>query len=146
MANATAVLIRTNGDVESVTLPEENAYTVIQEMVGGLFDCVNGDDFAMYVHDEGLLIDLDPNIVASLITGRVIAGDVVVVGSLNANGYHDGENYDAPSRFFTSDFAKTALMASESEGAIAHWHKVKKDILDAGPIVMPLDEWLQEQS
>lgn len=146
MASATAVLIRTNGDVESVTLPEENAHVVIHEMVGGWFDCVNGEDFVIYVHDEGLLIDLDPNITASILTGRVIAGDVVLVGSLNANGYNDGENYDAPSRFFTADFVKASLVAAENESGISHWHEVKKNILDTGPVIMPLDEWLQEQS
>lgn len=94
---AKALHVKTNGETQVVTLPENNSYLAIQDMVGGWFDAVTIDNVAVYVHDEGLLIEgMEPNVFATFLTGRVIFGDVVIVGSLNAQGYHDGENHDVP--------------------------------------------------
>lgn len=143
MASATAVVIRTSGDVEYVTLPETDAHVLINETVGGWFDCVNGEDFVMYVHDEGLLIDLDPNIAASVLSGRVIAGDVVMVGSLNENGYNDGENHDVPSRFLRSDFVDAVKVSAGIPEAVQMWHDQKDEILARGPVIMSWDDFAE---
>jgi len=94
---AKALHIKTNGETQVVTLPDENSYQLINELVGGWFDAVRGEEFVLYVNDEGLLIEgMEPNVIASAMTRNVIFGDVVVVGSLNAQGYYDGENHDVP--------------------------------------------------
>jgi hypothetical protein len=135
MAQATAILVKTTGDIESVIIPEENGHTVIHESVGGWFDVVSCDDFVVYVHDEGLLIPLEPNLAISALLGRVIAGDVLIVGSLNEKGNYDGENYDAPARFFTSDFAEAVSAWVGDEKVTQAWNEAREAILDRGPIV-----------
>lgn len=76
----------------SVTAPEGD---FIRQTVGGHFDCVRdraGRSHA-YCHDEGLLLGLPINPIATAFFGRIIAGDVVVFGSLNAEGVADGYEY-----------------------------------------------------
>lgn len=67
----------------------------IRTTVGGYFDAIVMDDLkcVMYVHDEGHLIDLPINPIATALSGRIVAGDVIIVGTHGPNGY-DGENYD----------------------------------------------------
>ena len=105
-----AVLVKTNGEVTTVELPREGAHTVINELVGGWFDCVNDWEMGVtaYVHDEGLLIDLPTNNIASLLFRRVLAGDVVLVGIADDEGY----DTNVPSDFMTAHFANMALEAS----------------------------------
>ena len=87
-------------------------YLHIQQLVGGHFDCVRYDMDADrfpdapsaftaigYVHDEGLLIGLEPNIMASLMFDRHLVGDVVVVSGTSPKGEYDGDNHDVPSWF-----------------------------------------------
>ena len=105
-----AVLVKTSGEVTTVELPREGAHTVINELVGGWFDCVNDWEMGVtaYVHDEGLLIDLPTNNMASLLFRRVLAGDVVLVGIADDEGY----DTNVPSDFMTAHFANMALEAS----------------------------------
>ena len=91
---AKALHIKTDGTFTELTL--SGNYQEINNLVGGWFDAVRGEDFVVYVHDEGLLIGLEPNVFATMLTGRVIVGDVVIVGALNENGEYDGENHDVP--------------------------------------------------
>lgn len=79
----------------------------IQTAVGGVFDAVratavNADDnseivMVGYVNDEGLLLNLPSNAVASMLFGRTIVGDVLLFSGTNPeNGEYDGENYEIP--------------------------------------------------
>lgn len=98
----TALQINTNGTYEVITLPKENGYEVIQRIVGGWFDVVRGDEVCVYVNDEGLLIEgMEPNVLATWITERVIFGNVLVVGSLNDDGEYDGDDHDVPEVYVT---------------------------------------------
>ena len=70
----------------------------INTAVGGWFDAVHpypNDDLNIvgYVHDEGLLMGLEPNPVASALFGRFLVGTVVVVGALNEEGKYDGDSH-----------------------------------------------------
>jgi hypothetical protein len=105
-----AVLVKTSGEVTAIDLPSEGAHTVIHDLVGGWFDCVNDWEMGVtaYVHDEGLLIDLPSNNIASLLFRRVLAGDAVLVGMADDEGY----DTDVPSDFLTAHFANMALEAS----------------------------------
>lgn len=66
----------------------------INTMVGGWFDAVRNDTMVGYVHDEGLLLGLPLNPIATALFGRIIAGPCVLVGSINENGEYDGYNHD----------------------------------------------------
>ena len=105
-----AVLVKTSGEVTAVDLPREGAHTVIHELVGGWFDCVNDYEMGVtaYVHDEGLLIDLPTNNITSLLFRRILAGDAVLVGVADDEGY----DTNVPSDFMTEHFANMPLEAS----------------------------------
>lgn len=85
-----------------------DGYKDIQKLVGGNFDCVSTnvgrDDisFEGYVHDEGLLIGLEYNYLASALFGRDLVGDCVLLWGLSPEGERDGENYDMPTEMVES--------------------------------------------
>lgn len=111
MARAILLQAGVGGDVIPVDV---NGYQEIQDKVGGLFDVVrqqvNDDIVAVgYVHDEGLLLDLEMNWLASALFMREIRGDVVVVNGCSPEGEYDGESYDLPSAFI--DYMKTTFLA-----------------------------------
>jgi hypothetical protein len=110
MAKAILLEAGVGGNVIPV---EVNGYKEIQDKVGGLFDVVrqqvNDDIVAVgYVHDEGLLLDLDMNWLASALFMREIRGDVVVVNGCSPSGEYDGDDYDLPSSFI--DYMKTTFL------------------------------------
>lgn len=105
---AQALLIKTTGEVEATTIPEENGYQVLNELCEGWLDCVRNDDIVGYVNDEGLLIGLEPNILASILFGRPLVGNVVVLGALNDEGEYDGENHDIPEQYLSPAFREIA--------------------------------------
>ena len=82
----------------------------IQLFVGGTFDVVRMqavneetlDTFTLigYVHDEGILLDMPMNVLASSLFGRELYGDVLVLSGTNPeNGDYDGDSYDLPMNF-----------------------------------------------
>jgi hypothetical protein len=104
------ILVPSDTTKESTTVPIGD-YKDICEYVGGTIDVVtmtvapnefnikDVEKFVLcgYVHDEGLLIGLDVNPRASIIFGREIVGDVVLISGTNpTSGEYDGENYDVP--------------------------------------------------
>lgn len=105
-----ALLIPTQGQTRLYNLPEEGAYLTIRDLIGGTFDCVRLTEqgAVMYVHDEGLLIGLEPNVTATAFYGHPIAGDVLLVGSISPQGISDGEDYDLPEFFLSDDFITKA--------------------------------------
>lgn len=117
---ATALLIKTTGEVEVTTVPEENGYQVLNELCGGWIDCVRNEDIVGYVNDEGLLIGLDANVLASVLFGRPLVGDVVVLGALSEEGEYDGENHDVPEQYLSDRFREvaSALLADEQVTAL----------------------------
>lgn len=52
----------------------------MQRAVGGYIEPVDTKDFTVMVNEEGLLIGLPLNAVASAITGRYLVGNVAIVG------------------------------------------------------------------
>ena len=117
---ATALLIKTTGEVEVTTVPEENGYQVLNELCGGWIDYVRNEDIVGYVNDEGLLIGLDANVLASVLFGRPLVGDVVVLGALSEEGEYDGENHDVPEQYLSDRFREvaSALLADEQVTAL----------------------------
>lgn len=91
-------------------------YKSIQNLVGGAFDAVRTDmghdqvALVGYVHDEGMLIPLEYNYIATALFKQNIFGDCVVVWGLDENGVYDGENHDIPE--FMVNFLSEELMES----------------------------------
>ena len=75
------------------TVMVEDTYNFIRTTVGGWFDCVRQKSFHGYVNDTGLIDGLPFNPVASIVFGRVICGDVCLLGSFNAKGEYDGDEH-----------------------------------------------------
>lgn len=116
-----------------------NDYKNIQDIIGGCFDCVSYSGEGLdgkpvtlcgYVHDEGLLLGLETNYLASMLFGRMIVGPCVVTYALSPNGTYDGDDYDMPSdlvQYLTYDlvaatamtYNQAALMAVASEQMVA---------------------------
>lgn len=145
-----ALLIKADGGIAPVTLPEENAYQTINSLVGGYIDCVtNGENLAGYVHDEGLLIGLAPNLVASVLFGRPLVGDCVVVGYLNERGEYDGNDYDVPAMFMSEHFRLAAeIILNDEQVRTAVESEVARIMDDPTPKVIPMtddefDAWLE---
>jgi hypothetical protein len=102
----------TIGDLES-----------IQSYVGGTIDAVRADVAdnicaVGYVHDEGLILDLEMNWLASALFSQEIRGNVVLVNGYNKDNEYDGDNHDLPNVFIvymkTSFIAKVANAYNES--------------------------------
>ena len=122
-----------------VELPEINAHMEINRLVGGWFDCVNRHGFTAYVHDEGLLIGLRPNNAATLITGQVLVGDVVLVGNISPDGEYDGENYDLPSEMLSEAFLVMCTAVNMDENLTAEIAPEAEKLAEGGIEFMELD-------
>jgi hypothetical protein len=110
-----AVRVTTSGEVEVVVLPKEDAYLTIRDAVGGTIDAVSGDNWTMYVHDEGLLLGFPINGIGSVLASRLIVGDVIFVGNKSPDGVYDGADYDAPHMFFMDRFSELAESLAKDE-------------------------------
>jgi len=111
-----ALFIPAIGEPRIITLPEDNAHTTLHELIGGWFDCVSlADEVIMYVHDEGLLLGLEPNVTASTLYGNPIAGDAVLVGAVNPDGERDGYDYDLPEFLLDPAFHARVSEVNNSE-------------------------------
>lgn len=91
-----AIVVEATGSFYKTDLPAEGALPQLQQLVGGYIDAVRGEDFIGYLNDEGLLIGLPLNPIASILFGRTLVGDVVLVGALNDKGKYDGDDHDVP--------------------------------------------------
>jgi hypothetical protein len=75
------ILIKTTGEME--TIEYEDTLETLQGFVGGYIDYVTiGDGVDMIINDEGKIMGLEPNWVATFLWGQpdMIVGDVLVVG------------------------------------------------------------------
>ena len=83
-----AELIRANGTVTHVALPKKDRLAIMQQSVGGLIEFVyaryNGKKVALVVNEEGLLIGLPINQLASLIARQPLVGDVLLLTAKEA--------------------------------------------------------------
>ncbi len=79
-----AKLVKTNGEVSEVQPANGTDFSLeeLQGFVGGMIELVDlPEDMLMVVNEEGLLLGLELNPVVWIITGRTIAGDVLVCRS-----------------------------------------------------------------
>lgn len=79
------IFIETSGNITLKELGTDKriGIDVLQEAVGGVFDVCYPqelpEDYHFYCHDEGLLIPLPNNLLASLLYGGTIAGDILIL-------------------------------------------------------------------
>lgn len=106
MSTVSAVLLKAGVGVEPEPIVIDDLQS-IQRLVGGHIDAVRIDaqdvdsesePFTLvgYCHDEGLILDLEMNWLASALFQRELRGDVVLVSGKSPTGEYDGENYDVP--------------------------------------------------
>jgi hypothetical protein len=100
-SNVAMIVVFPNGivAVPDKYMPEGTPmHEVINAQVGGHFDSVRPmrreQKFIGYVNDEGLLMGLEPNALASAIFGRFLAGPCVILGTVNDHGVEDGADYN----------------------------------------------------
>jgi hypothetical protein len=88
-----ALVLKTDGTSEVIELPKDGAGEVINQIVGGYFDLARNynqhinAEVCAYVHDEGLIIGLPVNAVASMLLGQYLVGNAVIVGKTDNEGY-----------------------------------------------------------
>lgn len=113
----TALLLKTNGEIEPLELNNETDAELIREKIGGWFDCVRSHEKKIvgYVHDEGLIIGLPANPVATFLFDQLLAGDCVIVGSYSEKGEYDGESHELPSHFYSGRFSEMARTMGADE-------------------------------
>lgn len=72
----------------SATHVEIDGLDDMQRIVGGLIDFVANpeDDFEVIVNDEGLLMNLELNTLASILSGRRLVGPAILVGRADSEG------------------------------------------------------------
>lgn len=89
-----ALLIPAGGKPEEVEIPDKDELDTLQQLVGGWIEYVPTEqDVTLYCNEEGKLQNLPPNSLATAIFGKLLmphdflAGDVVVCGPLDEEGY-----------------------------------------------------------
>lgn len=127
----TAMLLPAGPQVQ----PEEiliNDYQNIQAAVGGHFDVVrfngqfeDGKPVVLcgYVHDEGLLLGMELNYLATMLFQQPIVGPCVVTYALSPNGEYDGDDYDMPTELveFISQDVLVATANAYNSAALMGW-------------------------
>jgi hypothetical protein len=124
-----AVLLPVGSDAQPIPVAISDIES-IQHHVGGYFECVTMeyDPHEMfdevstetkfvcvgYVHEEGRMLNLEPNELASTIFNQQLVGNVVIVSGTSPKGEYDGESYDLPEWFINGVF--THLRSAVSLG------------------------------
>ena len=109
------------GTIDTITV---DGLESIQNYVGGTIDAVRADVADTicavgYVQDEGLILDLEMNWLASALFSQEIRGNVVLVNGYNKDNEYDGDNHEFPEVFVrymkTSFLKKVANAYNESQ-------------------------------
>ena len=96
--------IRTNGDVEEIEI--DKGLDSMQSAVGGMIEFIPmTKEVHAYIDEEGKLKGKEVNALATMTCchlnvgvapGDMILGDMIILGSLNAEGQSDGDSHDIP--------------------------------------------------
>jgi hypothetical protein len=139
-----SVLIKASGDVQVIER-DRSDYKIIGRLVanGEAFDVVSFEEFSIYVDDCGLINGSPTNNFASYISNRIIAGDVLLSGPCDEEGY----DTDCDSIFTSEEFAKhIVFMNGEKDEDLENI----REGLDLTPKFMPMtdeefDNWLAKR-
>ena len=110
---AQGIIIRTNGTVEG---QDFNGLSDYQSVVGGLITsifAVNGD-IEGYANDEGLLLGLPLNPVASILFGQYLVGNVVIIGAPDDEGKDTDATMTTALQQYMTQLQAAQIMHSDS--------------------------------
>lgn len=116
-----AIIIDPDGTYRTVEFPQEaDTVDFLQDAVGGLFDVVrtkiNGIEIDMWVNDEGLLVGLPLNRLATHIHETRVGNEYAcIVGAVIITGGPDQEGNTIP-------------LNLDQAGVIDNWLDARKDI------------------
>lgn len=102
MATIRAVIVDPDGTVRNTEI--ENSLGGFQAVVGGYIEGVFGNVATVYVNEEGLLMGLPPNPLATLFAQRILGAGVVLHGTALILGPGDGEGNDTDVRKSVVDY------------------------------------------
>jgi hypothetical protein len=102
MASIRAVIIHPDGTIQDTEI--ENGLGPYQAVVGGYIEGVFGNVATIYVNEEGLLLRLPLNPVATYFAQFILGRNVVLHGTALIVGPGDGEGDDTSVRQTVVDF------------------------------------------
>jgi hypothetical protein len=102
MATIRAVIVETNGTFRDTEI--DSGLDTFQGIVGGYIEGVFGNVAMMYVNEEGLLLRLPPNPLATLFAQEILKRDVVLYGTALILGPSDIEGNETPVRQSVVDY------------------------------------------
>jgi hypothetical protein len=136
-----ATVIKTTGEFVHLEFDRSEVVNQIHEQVGGIFTVVDGTDwefpFVAYVHDEGLLIDLPTNYIACALLGRIIAGDVFLLGDCDENG----DSQDVPEVFRNPNVEQ--YLQKFMHPSYAGFMDVTRSKMNFTPAIYSFDEYME---
>lgn len=144
-----ATFVPASGECRIVELSDDYDVSAsqIRELVGGWFDCVRVDELGIviYVHDEGIILNMEPNVTASTLGNRVLVGDVVICGSLSSRGIYDGETYDVPEVFGDETFLIRSQLANTLDELKRELSELAQEVLaSSGQFTIMSEEDFQQ--
>jgi len=102
MATINVVIVDPDGTVQHTDI--DSSLDSFQAVVGGYIEGVFGSVAVMYVNEEGLLLRLPPNPLATLFAQRILGRDVILVGPALIMGPGDSEGNETPVRQTVVDY------------------------------------------
>jgi hypothetical protein len=102
MATIRAVIVETNGTFRDTEI--DSGLDTFQGIVGGYIEGVFGSVAVMYVNEEGLLLRLAPNPLATRFAQVILKRDVVLYGTALILGPSDIEGNETPVRQSVVDY------------------------------------------
>lgn len=102
MATIQAVIVDPDGTTRDTQI--ENSLGSFQAVVGGYIEGVFGNVATVYVNEEGLLMGLPANPLATLFAQRILGAGVVLHGTALIVGPGDSEGNDTPVRQTVVDY------------------------------------------
>lgn len=118
MNKVRALVVKPSGVCELATVGTDNMLSELQKLVGGYIEGLNfGENARAYVNEEGKLEGLPYNQLATALChiynvgliDDVIVGNLVILGMLDENGHHDGEEHDVPTSVVYDIYRKFPL-------------------------------------
>ena len=86
------VIITSDGAAREVTFDNDSCYATLRDAVGGYIECVAlSDTLNMWVNEEGKLINLPPNFVATQLWSAVFGPTDIIVGDAIFTGGADDD-------------------------------------------------------
>lgn len=128
------ILLKAGDGQEPMPVPVTD-HLSIQQYVGGHFDVVtetyraseflleSDDEFVAvgYCHDEGILLNMPLNKLATMVFRRELRGDVVIVSGTSPDGKYDGDNHEMPEWFSQEVFGGRLSEAVTQADERAHF-------------------------